>query len=192
MKKCKHCKSEIDTKAKICPVCKKEQANPLKSFLFRLIYIILVLGIGGFVIYNYCIKELLPKNDPKLYTIGERVKFDDVAITILSYKTKERESDIWSAGPGNIFYIVSVKFENLSNDVKTVYSSNFEIIDSNGGKYDTETLIKTGELDSAEIGKGKTITKNIRFAIPKSETKGTIMIKFSNGFLGDTAKIKIK
>lgn len=192
MKKCKYCKSEIDEKAKICPICKKEQTNPVKSLLFKLIYCSLVLGIGGFVLYHFCIKELMPKNDTTLYNVGERIEFEDVALTVLSYETKEWESDIWSAGPGNIFYIVSIKFENLSNDVKSVSSSNFEIIDSNGGKYDTETLIKNGELGSAEIESNGIITKSVRFAIPKEESNGSIMIKFTNGFLGDTAKIKIK
>ena len=32
-KKCKHCKSDIDKKAKICPVCKKKQGGALKFVL---------------------------------------------------------------------------------------------------------------------------------------------------------------
>lgn len=191
MKKCKYCKSEIDNKAKVCPVCKKNQNNTIISKLFRLVFSLIVLVIGSFVAYN-CIKELIPKNDTKLYEIGERIEFDDIAITVLDYETKERESDIWSAGAGNIFYIITVKFENLSSEVKNVYASNFEIIDSNGGKYDTETLIKNGELGSAEIESGNSITKDVRFEIPIKENDGTIKIKYSNGFLGDTVKIKIK
>ena len=44
MKKCKYCQSEIDDKAKICPVCKKKQ-NKIPLF-FRLLIGIPVLIIG--------------------------------------------------------------------------------------------------------------------------------------------------
>lgn len=33
MKKCRHCKIEIDEKASICPNCKKKQGNPVVGFI---------------------------------------------------------------------------------------------------------------------------------------------------------------
>lgn len=49
MKKCKHCQSEIDEKAKICPKCQKKQgmSKGLKIFLIVMIAIILVSMIFG-------------------------------------------------------------------------------------------------------------------------------------------------
>lgn len=41
MKKCKHCQTEIDSKAKICPSCRKKQGMPL-----WLIIILVIIGIG--------------------------------------------------------------------------------------------------------------------------------------------------
>lgn len=41
MKKCKHCQSEIDDKAKICPHCRKKQGMPI-----WLIIILVIVGIG--------------------------------------------------------------------------------------------------------------------------------------------------
>ena len=41
MKKCKHCQTEIDSKAKICPNCRKKQGMPI-----WLIVILVFVGIG--------------------------------------------------------------------------------------------------------------------------------------------------
>lgn len=41
MKKCKHCQTEIDEKAKVCPTCKKKQGMPV-----WLIVILVIVGIA--------------------------------------------------------------------------------------------------------------------------------------------------
>ncbi len=43
MKKCKHCQTEIDDKAKVCPNCKKKQGLP--TWLIVIIVIILIVVI---------------------------------------------------------------------------------------------------------------------------------------------------
>ncbi len=45
MKKCRHCKTEIDNKAKICPSCRKKQTNPLVRGI--MIFLGLMIIIGG-------------------------------------------------------------------------------------------------------------------------------------------------
>lgn len=49
MKKCKHCQSEIDDKAKICPNCRKKQGMPVWLIVILVIVGISVLGsaFGG-------------------------------------------------------------------------------------------------------------------------------------------------
>lgn len=44
MKKCKHCQSEIDVKAKICPNCRKKQGMP--------IWLIIILAIVGISVFG--------------------------------------------------------------------------------------------------------------------------------------------
>lgn len=39
MKKCKYCKEEIDSKAKVCPHCKKKQGHPILLIIFLIILI---------------------------------------------------------------------------------------------------------------------------------------------------------
>ena len=46
MKKCKYCQSEIEHKAKICPICRKKQ-NKIPAFLRLLIGIpVIIIGIA--------------------------------------------------------------------------------------------------------------------------------------------------
>lgn len=49
MKKCKYCKTEIDSKAKICPNCRKKQGMPkwLIALIIVVILIIIVSVTGG-------------------------------------------------------------------------------------------------------------------------------------------------
>lgn len=189
-KKCKHCRSEIDKKAKVCPICKKEQGSALlKDFITRLIAAILLVGLvyGGIKFVSYVMKQDVKE---EIYEMNERIEFEDSAITVLGYKTKERESDIWSAGEGNEFYIITIKFENTSTSTKSFYSIDFSLIDTNGVYYDREDFIKHEEMGSLKLEKNGTATKDIRFAIPKGMEKVTL--KYDNGLFGKTVKIKIK
>ena len=44
MKKCRYCKSEIDSKAKICPQCGKSQKNPVAKTLGVILGIIIIIA----------------------------------------------------------------------------------------------------------------------------------------------------
>lgn len=44
MKKCKHCQSEIDAKAKVCPNCGKRQGMPIWLIVVIVILVIAVIG----------------------------------------------------------------------------------------------------------------------------------------------------
>lgn len=57
MKKCKHCQTEIDDKAKICPNCKKKQGSVGKTVLI-VVGVIVALGVIG---------NMLPDDE----TVGE-------------------------------------------------------------------------------------------------------------------------
>ena len=48
MKKCKHCQSEIDDKARVCPNCGKKQGKPILLIIIIVIIIIAVIAtLGG-------------------------------------------------------------------------------------------------------------------------------------------------
>lgn len=192
-KKCKYCKSEIDKEAKICPICKQKQGNKIVNGIVKYLVIWLVLSgliMGGLYAISNLFNQDTKVDKNKIYEMNERIEFKDSAITVLSYTTRERESDIWSAGDGNEFYIITIKFENLSSSEKGFYSSNFKLIDSNGETYSREDFVKHEEMGSITLQANGTATKNIRFAIPKGMEKVTL--KYDNGLFGSTVKIKIK
>lgn len=48
MKKCKHCQTEIDSKAKICPNCRKKQGKPIWLIVLIVFFVLAVLsGVTG-------------------------------------------------------------------------------------------------------------------------------------------------
>ena len=173
-KKCKYCKSEIDKEAKICPICKQKQGNKIVNGIVKYLVIWLVLSgliMGGLYAISNLFNQDTKVDKNKIYEMNERIEFKDSAITVLSYTTRERESDIWSAGDGNEFYIITIKFENLSSSEKGFYSSNFKLIDSNGETYSREDFVKHEEMGSITLQANGTATKDIRFAIPKGWKK---------------------
>lgn len=44
MKKCKYCKSDIDSKAKVCPNCLKKQGIPKWALIIIIVFIIIIIG----------------------------------------------------------------------------------------------------------------------------------------------------
>lgn len=192
-KKCKYCKSEIDKEAKICPICKQKQGNKIVNAIVKYLVIWLViyaLIMGGLFVISKSFNQDTKIDKNKIYEMNERIEFKDSAITVLSYTTREKESDIWSAGDGNEFYIITIKFENLSSSEKGFYSTDFKLIDTNGETYSREDFMKHEEIGSITLQANGTATKDIRFAIPKGMEKVTL--KYDNGLFGSTVKIRIK
>ena len=60
MKKCKYCKSDIDNRATVCPVCKRKQSSTLKTILFVLFMIFI-----GIPMFFGCMAGLLGYNPSK-------------------------------------------------------------------------------------------------------------------------------
>ncbi len=86
MKKCKCCQSEIDAKAKICPICKKKQN---KNGMWILIGILAIIFIPYFVGKNaeekskkeYLQNEIADYNGV-YYSILKLIKHKEIMITL--------------------------------------------------------------------------------------------------------------
>lgn len=46
-KKCKHCKSDIPTDAKVCPYCRKKQGGKIKTVIIAVVVVFVLAGIYG-------------------------------------------------------------------------------------------------------------------------------------------------
>ncbi len=66
MKKCKHCQSEIDDKAKVCPKCRKKQTNPIIKTVCIFFGVMLVFG-GLATIFDNSDKKSKMKEDEGCY-----------------------------------------------------------------------------------------------------------------------------
>lgn len=62
MKKCKYCQSDIDSKAKICPHCRKKQSHT-GIILFTIISIIIIACAGLYIIIDYLMSNNLSSMD---------------------------------------------------------------------------------------------------------------------------------
>ncbi len=141
-KKCKHCQSEIDKKAKICPNCRKKQGGKLKFILIG----VLAIAIIGALSSNNDEPQKVEKtntdkavsntqeintgkesssaeetkesdNDQKEITtfkVGETASLKDVLVT-LNGVTESEGSQFNSPKDGNVFALCEFTIENESD-----------------------------------------------------------------------------
>lgn len=141
-KKCKHCQSEIDKKAKICPNCRKKQGGKLKFILIGVLAIAIIGALGS----NNDEPQKVEKtntdkalsntqendtdkesstteetkesdNDQKEVTtfkVGETASLKDVLVT-LNGVTESEGSQFNSPKDGNVFALCEFTIENESD-----------------------------------------------------------------------------
>ena len=66
MKKCKHCQSEIDDKAKVCPNCRKKQTNPVVKAICIFFGAMFIIG-GLATVFSDTDTETTSKEDKGCY-----------------------------------------------------------------------------------------------------------------------------
>lgn len=141
-KKCKHCQSEIDKKAKICPNCRKKQGGKLK---FILIGVLAIAIIGALSSNNDEPKKVEKTNTDKAvsntqendsgkesstteetkesendqkeittFKVGETASLKDVLVT-LNGVTESEGSQFNSPKDGNVFALCEFTIENESD-----------------------------------------------------------------------------
>lgn len=76
MKKCKHCKSDMDAKAKVCPTCGRSQSSKLLKFL--ILIVIIIVCIVGCV--SACSKGVSDAID-EATNQKENLKLDESSVT---------------------------------------------------------------------------------------------------------------
>lgn len=117
MKKCKHCQTEIDSKAKVCPNCRKKQGMP--TFLIIILVIVGVIIIGGIAGGNS------DENDSK--ASGTTTSVED--LTLLDGHTGKVESEY--------SYLITGTIKNNKNKEYSYVSVEFYTYDSEGNLLDT-------------------------------------------------------
>jgi len=111
-------------------------------------------------------KESTKPAPPETFSVGEKVKMGDLAITVNSAR-QSQGGEVWKPSQGNIFVIVDCTIENLANEPTTISSlMMFKLVDSDGYNY-TPTIAEDtkGSLDG-ELGSGRTMRGEVAFEVP--------------------------
>lgn len=116
MKKCKHCQTEIDAKAKICPNCHKKQGKP--------ILLIIILVIIGIALVSSIAGGKSSSNDN---ATGKTTT--DEKISLLDGHKGHAESDY--------SYQITGKLKNNTDRDYSYVQVEFYVYDSNGNMLDT-------------------------------------------------------
>ncbi len=121
MKKCKYCQSEIDSKAKICPNCKKKQGVP-GCLIAIIVFIVLIIIVA--LSYSGSNSESEKTSNSSSKTTKSSEKFT----LIEDYKSDESN---------NYFYYIEGKIQNNRDKDFSYVQVTFTTYDSEGNTIGT-------------------------------------------------------
>ncbi len=200
MKQCKHCKSVIDDKAKVCPTCQRKQGGKRK-------YILIAIGVICVIAAVSTTAEDKPKQvasdsatsspsttdtaketskptstpeEKSKFTVGESAEYKDVIVT-LNGVTESEGTDFMKPEDGNVFVLANFSFENNSD--KELNISSALSFDAYQDGYSTSISI-TGlaakgteqQLDGT-IAPGKKMKGVVAYEVPASYKDLEINVK---------------
>lgn len=187
---CKHCKTEIPAKAKVCPQCRKKQGGVLKwvIIVFVAIYIIGAasggnddkpkkIGDKGSDAKNSSTgrssEESQPssaesENKESVFRIGEIAELNDVQITLTDYV--ESAGSEWNTpADGNVFFLAEFEiFNNTNGELAISSMMSFEAYaDDYSLNYSLSAILeKEGNQLDGTIAAGKKLKGWIGWEVP--------------------------
>lgn len=136
-KKCKHCKSEIDKKAKICPNCRKKQSHIVRWIVLIIIAILVISGIASS-------KE--EEKRQKDFSQHEIATYKDVEYSIINVEKTQGSNQFLKPKDGYEYVKVTIKIENKSKEKISYNALDWQMVNSDGQEDAWGTI--TGENDS--------------------------------------------
>lgn len=190
-KVCKHCKSEIPKKAKVCPNCRKKQSSILKRILIALVVLFLIgciFGGGddsasdsnpqkvGDVSETAKVEDT--KEDGKNeFSVGEIVETSNLRIAFLSAKEYYTGNEFMQPEEGNVYYAMEFEVENISDTDQYISSWDFSCY---ADDYDMEqAYMDEFDLD-ATLSAGKKTKGFVFFEVPQDAEK--IFLEYETNF----------
>ena len=191
IKKCKACKAEIPNDAKKCSHCSADQRNwagrhPILTGIFILIVVFIVIGAigsssksGSSSGTGSSVSSDKGAVSVKSAKVGDTVNDGDLAFTVQSMDNAQTIGNSFDQKTAQgTYYILTVKIQNNGKDTKTINASDFNIVDSQGRKYDYSTDGQTAmEMSDGgtsfflqQIQPSLSVTGKIVFDVPASAT----------------------
>lgn len=160
MKKCKYCQTEIDSSAKVCPNCKKDQRNwvlrhPVWSLLIGLLLLGLLISSGDTEIDSKSTSSVsqqeqssdksdTSKKEEKLVKVSEDLQIGMVKWNVVkAWETTQLTDYSGVIKPTGKFVVINVRVENLDKEMKTV--SGLKLVDNQNREfisYSKSSLLK--------------------------------------------------
>lgn len=150
MKKCKYCQTEIDSKAKICPNCRKKQGPKIvKWVVLGLLALIIVACVAGG-------GEDEKENFVRDYTQDQVVNYKDVNYSITKVEKTKGSNKYFQAKDGYEYVKVSIKIENNSDEKISFNSLDFQMVNGDGVEASVYSITAEDDktLDSGELDAG--------------------------------------
>ena len=202
MKKCKHCKSEIDAKAKVCPNCKKSQGM---SGCLKAIIVVVVLIIAVIVLLGACTKEVVDSIDESIqetensykdingkttFAKGETFENKYLKLTMIEVNDNFKDYDEWTSVK-NGYKIIMVKFEaeNIGEEDQFVSYLDFNCYADDIAMEENYLLFDNYEHLSATISKGKKTQGYVFYEVPTNVQ--SIVLEYEPSWIEDV-KIEFK
>lgn len=177
---CKHCQSEIQAKAKVCPNCRKKQGG-----MGCLGVILLVVGI---LIFLFAFIGMMGGSDSKdknpqkvgeaesgdsteteepsnVFQVGDLVETDNFRITYESASEYEPDNEFLQAKDGYTYWEFKFKFENISDTDQTVSTLMDWECYADNSKVDQSWIESDNGLD-ATLSAGREAEGAVYFEVP--------------------------
>lgn len=177
----------------------KEKKPFYKRWWFWLIVVIIAIGIFGSAGSSSKSKNdsntqqtatnKTATNKNKVFKLGQTATHDNVDLKVNNVKYA---NSIGQETPqdGNQFAIVNVTLKNNSNESKDYNTLDFKI-DNNGDIKDSTCISSdNNDMQSGEMDKGASITKDVIFEIPNNADKSNLKLVYEPSFFNDNLKIR--
>ncbi len=178
---CKHCKTEIPKKAKVCPNCRKKQGGIVKWIVIGVIALIVIVAATSgddepTKVDNpqkqeestNTSNETTVKKDT--FSVGETAELHDIQVTLTQYK--ETNGSEWNRpADGKVFLLAEFEIVNNSDDDLAVSSMlSFEAYaDDYSLEYSLSAMIDNEETQlDGSVAVGKKMKGWIGYEVPRN------------------------
>lgn len=195
---CKHCRTEIDSKAKVCPNCKRKQGGIVKYIVIGIIALIVIGAVAGGKdekdepkkVGNASAngeKSEVTKEKKDFYSAGEVVSLKDIETTLVNVtEYNSTDNEFVKPEDGKIFVLCEFEIANNSKDDINVssamsfeaYCDGYSINQSITGLMADKSK---SQLDGV-VAAGKKMNGVIAYEIPVEYKE--VEIKFQPSFWG--------
>lgn len=107
------------------------------------------------------------------YKVGDRVEISGAAVTIAKVSDYAGD-DFVKPKEGNVYILVEVLVENVSQDKLTYLITDFKLKDADGYEYTNSLFAPDPKFSSGSLAKGEKVRGNVLFEVPAT-VKGLVM-----------------